>query len=55
MKGLFTFQQANNKTMTQAHSQIDPNFSILDTLVQSGRRESHSSEMPQPGDSPRWL
>ena len=55
MKGLFTFQQVNNKTTTTlAHSQIDPNFNILDRLVYSGRRDSHSSEMPQPGEY-AWL
>jgi hypothetical protein len=54
MNGLFIFQQVNNKTTTQAHSQIDPNFSIFDRFVQSGRRESHSSEMPQPGEYD-WL
>jgi hypothetical protein len=54
MKGFYTFQQVNKKTTTQAHSQIDPNFSILDRLVQSGRRDTHSSAMPQPGEYD-WL
>ncbi len=41
MSGLYTFQQVNNKTTTQAHSQIDTNLSILDKLVQCVRRENH--------------
>ncbi len=49
MQGLYTSQQEINKTTTLATSQNDPSFSILDRLVQSGRRDAHSSEIPQPG------
>jgi hypothetical protein len=47
-------QCRENKTTAQLNSQIDPSFSILDRLVQSGRRDTHSSEIPQPGDYD-WL
>jgi hypothetical protein len=49
MQGLYTSQQTINKTNTLATSQIDPSFSILDRLVQSGRHE-----IPQPGEYD-WL
>ena len=43
MQGLYTSQQTINKTNTLATSQIDPSFSILDRLVQSGFFDAHSS------------
>jgi hypothetical protein len=54
MQGLYTSQQEINKTTTLATSQNDPSFSILDRLVQSGRRDAHSSDIPQPGEYD-WL